>query len=65
MSIVQGYTSSEDESDLQEEEQQQHTIIEPPTKIKTFSGEFQSLPITNLHDDETIKSRKISKDAKN
>lgn len=65
MSIVQGYTSSEDESDLQEEEEQQHTIIEPPTKkIKTFSGEFQSLPITNLHDDETIKSRKISKDAK-
>ena len=65
MSIVQGYTSSEDESDLQEEEKQQHSIIEPPTKkIKTFSGEFQSLLITHIHDDEPTKSRKISKEAK-
>lgn len=54
MSIVQGYTSSEDESDLN----QLQLDIEPPIKkIKTTSGSFQTLPIDN-------QTRKISKDAK-
>ncbi|RCK64197.1 Pre-mRNA-processing factor 17 [Candida viswanathii] len=63
MSIVQGYTSSEEESDASN----QHVIVEPPPKkLKTFAGSFQNLPI----DDSTFEnsrhdeSRKISKEAK-